>query len=273
MKKIFWDLVEKISNLINDAPETWSTFFRDKAIPQMEPIEELHNNIMFYLAVTLFAVSWTIISIIIIFVNKRSSNKYISDTNEFIWTFSPTFILVSIIIPLIRVLLSVDMIDPDIVIGEGDDGLHCPSHCPDFKPDFYPDFKPDHYPDSKPDNYSDIKTYEDVIINHSFMERVGDGHWYTTIPDMVQYAQIMEQHKGKPLWAVDITLNRHGPKTRLNLLTWYFHDNDPSAFYLYGPEFTPITDNFIHKAMTLPYKINQEKIPEGFYYYYNVPRR
>ena len=49
------------SNLLNiiknDSPEPWGTFFQDNATPQMEELEELHNNIMFYLAIILFAVS------------------------------------------------------------------------------------------------------------------------------------------------------------------------------------------------------------------------
>jgi len=42
----------------NDSPEPWGLFFQDNATPQMEGLEELHNNIMFYLAIILFAVSW-----------------------------------------------------------------------------------------------------------------------------------------------------------------------------------------------------------------------
>jgi cytochrome c oxidase subunit 2 len=41
----------------NDTPEPWGVFFQDNATPQMEGLEELHNNIMFYLAIILFAVS------------------------------------------------------------------------------------------------------------------------------------------------------------------------------------------------------------------------
>ena len=44
----------------------WGLFFQDNATPQMEGLEELHNNIMFYLAIILFAVSW----IMIIYNNK-----------------------------------------------------------------------------------------------------------------------------------------------------------------------------------------------------------
>jgi len=32
-------------------------FFQDNATPQMEALEELHNNIMFYLAIIMFAVT------------------------------------------------------------------------------------------------------------------------------------------------------------------------------------------------------------------------
>jgi cytochrome c oxidase subunit 2 len=40
-----------------DTPTPWGLFFQDSASPQMEGIEELHNNIMFYLAIILFAVT------------------------------------------------------------------------------------------------------------------------------------------------------------------------------------------------------------------------
>ena len=40
-----------------DSPEPWGLFFQDNATPQMEGLEELHNNIMFYLAITIVAVT------------------------------------------------------------------------------------------------------------------------------------------------------------------------------------------------------------------------
>jgi cytochrome c oxidase subunit 2 len=46
-----------ISKLQLDAPTPWGLFFQDSASPQMEGIEELHNNIMFYLAIILFTVT------------------------------------------------------------------------------------------------------------------------------------------------------------------------------------------------------------------------
>ena len=55
--------IEK-SNVQNDSPEPWGLFFQDSATPQMEGLEELHDNIMFYLVIILFAVGWMMISII-----------------------------------------------------------------------------------------------------------------------------------------------------------------------------------------------------------------
>lgn len=49
----------KVINLIEyDTAEPWGLFFQDTATPQMEALEELHNNIMFYLAIIMFAVTW-----------------------------------------------------------------------------------------------------------------------------------------------------------------------------------------------------------------------
>jgi hypothetical protein len=45
------------SKAYNDTPEHLVVFFQDNATPQMEGLEELHNNIMYYLAIILFAVS------------------------------------------------------------------------------------------------------------------------------------------------------------------------------------------------------------------------
>jgi len=58
----FFEILRLITNITiettqNDTPEPWGVFFQDNATPQMEGLEELHNNIMFYLAIILFAVS------------------------------------------------------------------------------------------------------------------------------------------------------------------------------------------------------------------------
>ena len=63
-----------------DAPTPWGLFFQDSATPQMEGLEELHNNIMFYLAIILFAVTWIMFTIIRNFVYYKSpiSHKYMN---------------------------------------------------------------------------------------------------------------------------------------------------------------------------------------------------
>jgi group I intron endonuclease len=63
-----------------DAPTPWGYFFQDSATPQMEGLEELHNNIMFYLAIILFTVTWMMITIIRNFVSSKSfiSHKYMN---------------------------------------------------------------------------------------------------------------------------------------------------------------------------------------------------
>jgi hypothetical protein len=41
---------------INDAPRSWGLYFQDGTSSQMEAIVELHNNIIYYLAVILFGI-------------------------------------------------------------------------------------------------------------------------------------------------------------------------------------------------------------------------
>ena len=63
-----------------DAPTPWGLFFQDSATPQMEGLEELHNNIMFYLAIILFTVTWIMFIIVRNFVSTKSpiSHKYMN---------------------------------------------------------------------------------------------------------------------------------------------------------------------------------------------------
>jgi hypothetical protein len=39
-----------------DTPRPWGLYFQDSASPAMEGLVELHDNIMFYLVIILFAV-------------------------------------------------------------------------------------------------------------------------------------------------------------------------------------------------------------------------
>lgn len=65
-----------LSPTSNDAPEPWGLFFPpDFSTPQMEDLQELHNNIMFYLALTLFAVSWILLSTILNSYKATESDK------------------------------------------------------------------------------------------------------------------------------------------------------------------------------------------------------
>ena len=55
-----------LQNLYLDAPSAWGIYFQDSATPQMEGLIELHDNIMYYLVLILFAVGW-----IYIFYSKK----------------------------------------------------------------------------------------------------------------------------------------------------------------------------------------------------------
>ena len=114
-------ILAKITKL--DVAEPWGLFFQDNSTPQMEGLEELHNNIMFYLAIILFAVTWIMLSIILNYTKSKISNKYINHGTlvELIWTVTPALILILIAFPSFKLLYLMDeVIDPSLVIyGEG----------------------------------------------------------------------------------------------------------------------------------------------------------
>ena len=120
---------------LNDTPVPWGLFFQDTATPQMEGLEELHNNIFFYLAIIMFSVSWIFVSIIINFSRSYISNKYINHGTlvELIWTITPALILILIAFPSFKLLYLMDeVIDPSLVIyGEGHQGYWSYEY-PDF---------------------------------------------------------------------------------------------------------------------------------------------
>jgi ubiquinol-cytochrome c reductase cytochrome b subunit len=108
-----------------DAPTPWGLYFQDSATPQMEAIEELHDNILFYLAVILFAVGWILISVIRNYTSKNSpvSLKHVRHGTliELIWTITPAIILILIAFPSFKLLYLMDEItDPAmVVVAEG----------------------------------------------------------------------------------------------------------------------------------------------------------
>ena len=95
-----------------DAPRPWGLYFQDSASPQMEALVELHDNIMFYLTIILFAVGWILTSIVVKFVFTKSaiSNKYVSHGTliELIWTVTPGLILIFIAFTSFKLLYLMD---------------------------------------------------------------------------------------------------------------------------------------------------------------------
>ena len=108
-----------------DAPSPWGIYFQDSATPQMEGLVELHDNIMYYLVLILFAVGWVLFSIIRYFVETKSpiSHKYLNHGTliELIWTITPAVILILISFPSFKLLYLMDEVnDPSMtVLAEG----------------------------------------------------------------------------------------------------------------------------------------------------------
>jgi heme/copper-type cytochrome/quinol oxidase subunit 2 len=100
-----------------DTPRPWGLYFQDSASPQMEAIIELHNYIMYFLILTLVAVMWIMIVMVLKFAENKFSNKYLTHGTliELIWTISPALILVLIAFPSFRLLyITDDVTDPEM---------------------------------------------------------------------------------------------------------------------------------------------------------------
>ena len=108
-----------------DAPRPWGVYFQDSASPQMEGLVELHDNILFYLVIILFAVGWILVSLSIKYNNLESplSHKNLSHgiSIELIWTITPALILLLIAFPSFKLLYLMDEVsDPSMaVLAEG----------------------------------------------------------------------------------------------------------------------------------------------------------
>ena len=91
----------------------------------MEGLQELHDNIMFYLVIILFSVTWIIKSIIRNYLNNKSkiSHKYVNHGTliELIWTITPALILILIAFPSFKLLYLMDEVtDPSMaILAEG----------------------------------------------------------------------------------------------------------------------------------------------------------
>jgi cytochrome c oxidase subunit II len=116
-----------LNNLIIklDAPEAWGIYFQDSATPQMEGLVELHDNIMYYLVIILFAVGWILLSVVRNFAFNVSpiSHKYLNHGTliELIWTITPAVILILIAFPSFKLLYLMDEVsDPSMsILAEG----------------------------------------------------------------------------------------------------------------------------------------------------------
>jgi len=117
-------IINKVSMNL-DAPSPWGIYFQDSATPQMEGLIELHDNIMYYLVIILFAVGWILFSIAWNYISTKSpiSHKYLNHGTliELIWTITPAVILILIAFPSFKLLYLMDEVsDPSMsVLAEG----------------------------------------------------------------------------------------------------------------------------------------------------------
>uniref|UniRef100_A0A060RCP3 Cytochrome c oxidase subunit 2 n=1 Tax=Blastobotrys adeninivorans TaxID=409370 RepID=A0A060RCP3_BLAAD len=103
----------------NDVPTPWGMYFQDSASPIAEGIQELHDEIMFYMVIVLCLVTYILFSIITTFKNNVFSYKYLvhGATLEVIWTIFPAVVLVLIAFPsFVLLYLSDDVVNPAMTI-------------------------------------------------------------------------------------------------------------------------------------------------------------
>ena len=125
-------------SVVCDAPKPWGMYFQDSASPQMEALAELHDNIMFYLVIILFAVGWIMISIIRNYAKNKISNKYINHGTliELIWTVTPALILILIAFPSFKLLYLMDEVtDPNLTVFAEGHQWYWSYQYPDFLSD------------------------------------------------------------------------------------------------------------------------------------------
>lgn len=120
-----------------DAPHAWGIYFQDSATPQMEGLVELHDNIMYYLVLILFAVGWVLFSIVRYFVETKSpiAHKYLNHGTliELIWTITPAVILILIAFPSFKLLYLMDEVnDPSMTVSVEGHQWYWSYQYPDF---------------------------------------------------------------------------------------------------------------------------------------------
>ena len=112
---IYMSLFNYFLHINFDVPSPWGIYFQDSATPQMEGLVELHDNIMYYLVIILFAVAWIMLSIVRNYVETKSpiSYKYLNHGTliELIWTITPAVILILIAFPSFKLLYLMDEVN------------------------------------------------------------------------------------------------------------------------------------------------------------------
>jgi heme/copper-type cytochrome/quinol oxidase subunit 2 len=140
-----------------DSPKPWGLYFQDSASPQMEAIIELHNYVMYFLIIILFAVMWILFTAVIKFYYNKFSNIYLNHGTliELIWTISPALILILIAFPSFKLLyITDDVTDPEM-------SLKVEAHQWYWSYE-YADFL---------DNDDDFIMYDSYMINESELEK------------------------------------------------------------------------------------------------------
>lgn len=103
----------------SDVPTPWGMRFQDSATPNMEGIHELHDHIMYYLALICGLVSYILYVIVKNYSNNQISYKYLThgQTIEIIWTIFPAVILLIIAFPsFILLYLCDEVLTPAMTI-------------------------------------------------------------------------------------------------------------------------------------------------------------
>jgi cytochrome c oxidase subunit 2 len=103
-----------------DSPDAWQIGFQNPASPIAAGIQDLHNDIFFFIVSVLIFVVWMLANTIYDFHESRNPipSKIIHGTAiEIIWTLTPSLILMLIAFPSFALLYSIDeIVDPAITI-------------------------------------------------------------------------------------------------------------------------------------------------------------
>lgn len=123
-----------INEAFLDAAERWQCNFQDPASPIMEGIQRFHDDIMFFVVVIFFFVSWVLFRCAQLFSTKKDSNinslndriENIQDYStgvyhhtmlEVVWTTLPALILAVIAIPSFALLYSMEeFVEPSLSV-------------------------------------------------------------------------------------------------------------------------------------------------------------